>query len=71
MKPPAIACRESMEAARSFRWQSWILPNGSWYWKMEHRVAIRKERDTTREILRALRAARRSEGALVERWGVK
>lgn len=56
-----------MESARAYRWQGWTLPNGSWFWKMEHRIAIRRERAATRMILAHLRALRSEESA---RFGV-
>jgi hypothetical protein len=62
LRPPE-ACRESMERARFYRSESGRGIGGAAFW-------IRNARRETREILRALRAARRGEGALMARWGV-
>lgn len=58
--PPAL--RPYMEAARAIRWEGWILPGGSWHWRMMHRSAIRRERDECRRELSRLRALREGEG---------
>ena len=70
MKCPPPAVRESMEAARGAReWaQASLQVNRETAW---FRNGITEARRTTREILRALRALRRQEVALIGRIGVK
>lgn len=66
MKRPPEACRESMERARRFRRMRWEMGASG------PTIGVRgcTSRLETAEIVRALRAARRTEGALLARWGV-
>ena len=69
LRPPE-ACRESLREARKARvWMSM-----TWQWTAHYAHAKERlvcARRDTRAIVAALRAARRTEGALAERWGVR
>lgn len=65
MRPIPAACRESMERVRM--WRSDVHGH---HGRGLHPGALMVARTETRAILAALRAARRSEGALLTRWGV-
>ena len=73
MRPPPEAVRESMEAARLIRvFWGWGQVQGPPLTGEETDEAqYAAARRQTRAILEALRAARRNETTLVERWGVK
>lgn len=67
MKPPHPACKPYMDRARYARRRTCGVRDRGW----KVHSGLYAARSELVEALRALRAGRRCEGALVERWGVK
>lgn len=71
MKPIPEACHASLNGARAIKARirrCTAIGRGPGR-ILEYWVEYYGQRRVTRETIRALRAARRAEGALVERWG--